>query len=152
MSHIKFYPKRKFVTLISIISLLVSCAMMFLSFHTFGLKTAIASFLSFGIFIFFIFPVFKNQVVAVKDNCIVLYSFGKGCDLSRDDLLEIVNRGGGIFSYRFKKGTSHFQISPHAYHNGEILENKLNDILFKQQRKLPNKTLKSDDYSSGHMN
>jgi len=109
---------------------------MFLSFYSLGLKAAIASLIFFGIFIFLIFPVLKNQVVEVKSNCIVLYSFGKGFDLGSEDLFEVVDRGKGIFSYRFEKGTFHFQISPRSYYDGEVLENHLKKIFSAQSIKL----------------
>ena len=72
----KFYPRRKFITFLGIFSIIVSAGMMFLSFHSFGLKTTIPALIFFGFFVFFIVPVIKNQVVGVTDNGIIIYNFG----------------------------------------------------------------------------
>jgi hypothetical protein len=130
MAHgnMKFYPNRKICLILSILSFLASCVMTFLIFSFIGLKSAVASLIFFGIFIFFVFPVLKNQVVDVHDNHIVLYSFGKGYELSPDNLIEVAVRDSGIVSFRFEKGTSRFQISPCSYYCSETLERKLNGI------------------------
>ena len=105
--------------------------MLLSAYYSFGFKSIIAlgiSFITFCIFIFFIFPIIKNQVVDVEDNYIILYSFKKGFELDNDDLTEVINRWGGLVSYRFKKGSLRFQISPLAYYNGAILEKKFSDM------------------------
>jgi hypothetical protein len=120
----KFYPKRKLITFLGIFSIIVSAVMMFLSFHSFSLKTTISALIFFGIFVYLIIPVIKNQMVDVKNNGIIIYNFGKGYELGSDDLFEIVSRKGGALSYRFQKGTYRFQISPCGYYNGKLLQEK----------------------------
>ena len=90
----KFYPKRKFIAFLGIFSFIVSAGMTFLSFHSFGLKSTIPALIFFGIFVFLIIPVIKNQVVDVKDNGIIIYNFGKGFELGSDDLFEVARKMG----------------------------------------------------------
>ena len=124
----KFYPKRKFIAFLGIFSFIVSAGMTFLSFHSFGLKSTIPALIFFGIFVFLIIPVIKNQVVDVKDNGIIIYNFGKGFELGSDDLFEVARRKGGALSYRFQKGTYRFQISPCAYYNAKLLQDKFSNF------------------------
>ncbi len=123
----KFYPKRKFIAFLGIFSIIVSAGMTFLSFHSFDLKTTIPALIFFGIFVFLIFPVIKNQVVDVKNNGIIIYNFGKGFELGSDDLFEVVRRKGGALSYRFQKGI-YFQISPCGYYNDKLLQEKFSNL------------------------
>ena len=120
----KFYPKINFFAFLGIFSIIVSAGMMTLSFHSFGLKTTIPALIFFGIFVFLIIPVIKNQVVDVRDNGIIIYNFGKGFELGSEDLFEVVSRKGGALSYRFQKGTYRFQITPCVYYNSELLQEK----------------------------
>ena len=124
----KFHPKRKFIAFLGIFSIIVSAGLAFLSFHSLGFKTTIPALIFFGIFVFLIIPVIKNQVVDVEDNGIVIYNFGKGFELGSDDLFEVVRRKGGALSYRFQKGTYRFQISPCGYYNGKLLQDKLRNF------------------------
>ncbi|MCK4619852.1 MAG: hypothetical protein KAT52_07880 [Desulfobacterales bacterium] len=123
----KFYPRRKFITFLGIFSIIVSAGMMFLSFHSFGLKTTIPALIFFGFFVFFIVPVIKNQVVGVKNNGIIIYNFGKGFEMGSDELFE-VSRKRGVLSYRFQKGTYRFQISPCGYYKGKLLQEKFSNL------------------------
>ncbi len=124
----KFYPRRKFIAFLGIFSIIVSAGMTFLSFHSFDLKATILAFIFFGIFVFLIFPVIKNQVVDVKKNSIILYNFGKGFELGSDDLFEVVRRKGGTLSYRFQKGIYRFQISPSCYYNDKLFQKKISNL------------------------
>jgi len=124
----KFYPRRKFIIFLGIFAIVVSAGMMFLSFHSFGLKSAIPALMFFGFFVYFIVPVIKNQVVAVKDNGIIIYNFGKGFEVGSNELFEVVNRKRGVLSYRFQKGTYRFQISPCGYYKGKLLQEKFNNL------------------------
>ena len=124
----KFYPKRKFIAFLGIFSLIVSAGMTFLSFHSFDFKTSIPALIFFGIFVFLIFPVIKNQVVDVKNNGIIIYNFGKCFELGSDDLFEVARRKGGALSYRFQKGIYRFQISPCGYYNDKLLQEKFSNF------------------------
>ena len=124
----KFYPKRKLITFLGIFSIIVSAGLMFLSLHWLDLRTTIPALIFFGIFVFLIIPVIKNQVVDVKDNGIIIYNFGKGFELGADDLFEVVSRKGGALSYRFQQGTYRFQISPCGYYNDKLLQEKFCNI------------------------
>ncbi len=126
----KFYPKRKFIAFLGIFSIIVSARMTFLSFDSFNLKTTIPALIFFGIFVFLIFPVIKNQVVDVKNNGIIIYNFGKGFELGSDDLFEVVRRKGGTLSYRFQKGSYPFQISPCNYYNDKLLQEKFSNFFW----------------------
>ena len=99
----KFYPRRKFIAFLGIFSIIVSAGMTFLSFPSFDLKITIPALIFFGIFVFLIFPVIKNQVVDVKNNGIIINNFGKGFELSSDDLFEVVRRKGGCFVISLSK-------------------------------------------------
>jgi hypothetical protein len=57
----KFHPKRKFIVFLGIFSIIVSAGLAFLSFHSLGFKTTIPALIFFGIFVFLIIPVIKNQ-------------------------------------------------------------------------------------------
>jgi hypothetical protein len=124
----KFYPRRKFIIFLGTFSIIVSAIMTFSSFHSFGLNTTIPALIFFGVFVYLIVPVIKNQVVDVKDNSIIIYNFGKGFELGSDDLFEIVSRKGRALSYRFQKGTYRFQISPCGYYNGKLLQEKFSNL------------------------
>ena len=124
----RFYPKRKFIAFLGTFSIIVSAGMVFLSFHSFDLKTTILALIFFGIFVFLIFPVIKNQVVDVKNDSIIIYNFGKGFDLGSDDLFEVVKRKRGILSYRFQKGIYRFQISPWGYYNDKLLQERFSNL------------------------
>ncbi|MCD6355890.1 MAG: hypothetical protein J7L66_01285 [Anaerolineaceae bacterium] len=124
----KFYPKRRFITFWAFFSLIVSCGMMLLSFHSFGLATIISALLFFTIFVFLIIPVIKNQVVDVHGRGIIIFNYGKGLEFNSNDLFEIVSRKGGVLSYRFKKGTYRFQISPCGYYDGKNLQDQFNEL------------------------
>ena len=114
-----------------ILSLIISLGMVFLSFYSYGIKTAIPAITFFVFFLFLIIPVIKNQVVDVKNNGIIVYNFGKSFELRFENLLEVVFRKRGAISYRFQKGAYHFQITPFAYYDGELLQAKF-ESLFKR--------------------
>jgi len=124
----KFYPRRKFITFMGIFSIILSAGMMFLSFNSFSLKTTIPGLIFFGLFVFFIVPVIKNQVVGVKNNGIIIYNFGKGFEVGLDELFEVVSRKRGVLSYRFQKGTYRFQISPVGYYKSKLLQKKFSNL------------------------
>ncbi|MGM0453383.1 MAG: hypothetical protein ACQERN_09490, partial [Thermodesulfobacteriota bacterium] len=93
------------------------------------LKTVIAAIAFFGLFVFFAFPVLKNQIIEVTNKSIILYNFGYGIELKPDDLYKVIKRKGRISSYRFQRGGYRFQISPSGYYNAEKLQ-ELFDKLF----------------------
>jgi len=111
-----------------IFSIILSAGMMFLSFNSFSLKTTIPGLIFFGLFVFFIVPVIKNQVVGVKNNGIIIYNFGKGFEVGLDELFEVVSRKRGVLSYRFQKGTYRFQISPVGYYKSKLLQKKFSNL------------------------
>jgi len=126
----KFYPNRKspiFFCLFLILSFFVS---QYFVISSFNLIILILSILFFGMFIFFLLPIIKNQIVEVKDNHIILFNFGKCIELWPKNLYEIVDRKNGLISYRFIKGSSRYQISPCGYYDSKLLQSHFKKLFW----------------------
>ena len=130
----KFHPKRKFITVSATLSFFLFVYLTYSAFILPELKTVIAAIVFFGLFVFFAFPVLKNQIVEVKDKGIILYNFGHGIELKKNDLYQVIIRKSGIFSYRFRRGGYRFQISPSGYHDGEQLQESFDKLFGKIYR------------------
>ena len=131
-----FYPNRKITGTFGLLSIIACAVLLYLSFLSFSLTTAIPSLIFFGLLIFFIFPVVKNQVVDVRDDHIILFNFGKSFKLYPENPYEIVERKAGFLSYRFRIGTSRFQISPCGYYESKRFQTEFSKMFFGGQRGL----------------
>ena len=75
-----------------------------------------------GMFIFLFMPILKNQKLIVSDEDIKLFTFGRMNRLIFcQHLREIVVKENEIVSYRFEKSGKHYQVSPGAYYDSEVL-------------------------------
>jgi hypothetical protein len=75
-----------------------------------------------GMFIFLFMPFLKNQKLIVSDEDIKLFTFGRMNKLLFcQHLREIVVKENEIVSYRFEKSGKHYQVSPGAYYDSEVL-------------------------------
>ena len=75
-----------------------------------------------GMFIFLFMPFLKNQKLIVSGEDIKLFTFGRMNKLLFcQHLREIVVKEDEIVSYRFEKSGKHYQVSPGAYYDSEVL-------------------------------
>jgi len=82
------------------------------------LSYAIIAALTLCIAVYQLVPMFRNQIVEVVENSIIISSFGKKTTLTKADLESIEYHNNCIASYQFNKGNRYYQITPIAYTNG----------------------------------
>lgn len=92
--------------------------------------TLFSSIILLMIAVYFIGPVIRNQIIEIAGKGILLYSFGRKIELDSANLYEIVIRGNGTKSYRFRKNRFEYQVTPRAYHDRIQLQEQF-DRLFK---------------------
>jgi hypothetical protein len=68
---------------------------------------------------------FRNPIVSVVDDGILLCTFGNVAKLTVENLYAIKYNKDGIASYKFKKYGKYYQVTPLPYINGE---NMLSDF------------------------
>ena len=126
-----FYPNRRLAFIIAITCLAASLGLASLSFRQIDILALLGSAVMLGISWFFFVPIIKNQTVEFIDgDKIIIGNFGKMITIDVNDLYQILKRSDGAISYRFHKADFQCQITPHAYHQAEILQEHL-DCLFK---------------------
>jgi hypothetical protein len=128
--HLVYYPSyRKRATVYGIISL-IGVILLGYEYHTTS-RTIYAIFESIAIVlsIFTLAPVLRNLVVTIEDNIITVNWYYKKYHFTADDFAMIVERTGGIVSFRFFKSSGLHQITPSIYTNGDEMQRELVEIL-----------------------
>jgi hypothetical protein len=82
-----------------------------------------------GASVFLLVPFFRNQVIQIADERIILHAFGKTTELRAENFLGLVCRKNGVISYRFSKGRRGYQVTPHAYYNAEKLREMISRMV-----------------------
>ena len=97
-------------------------------FQHFNLLALLGSGVTFGLSLFFLLPIIKNQTVEITDEGVVVSIFGTPMTLDVQDLYQVLKSRNGVISYRFEKGDVLCQITPYAYHDAEILQEHFSRI------------------------
>ena len=124
----KFYPRIKSLFVVTALCLTSFIGLTYLLFQHFNLGTLLGSAVTFGLSLFFLVPIMKNQTVEVTDEGLVVSMFGTTMTLEVQDLFQVLKRRNGDISYRFEKGDVQCQITPYAYHDAEMLQEHFNRI------------------------
>lgn len=113
-----FYPPRKILGTFGAIFLGLSLFAFYRYSQAHRFSFAIIAFLSLCIAIYQLGPVFRNQVVEIVSDGIIISTFGKKTALTKADLYNIEYHHNCIASYQFNQGEQYYQITPIAYTNG----------------------------------
>ena len=124
----KFYPRLKPFFVVTALCLTSFIGLTYLLFQHFNLGTLLGSTVAFGLSLFFLVPIMKNQTVEVTDEGLVVSIFGTAMTLEVQDLYQVLKERDGAISYRFEKGDVLCQITPYAYHDAEILQEHFSRI------------------------
>jgi hypothetical protein len=122
----KFYPHTSSLRIIFVFCLLAGMGLAYLFWQQSNVLTLLSSVTMFGIALFFFVPVIKNQTVEFIDEDLVISSFGRIVTLDVNNLYQVIKRRDGTISYRFEKDDFICQVTPSAYHEGEILQEQFN--------------------------
>ena len=118
----KFYPRIRSLFVVTALCLTSFIGLTYLLFQQFNLLALLGSGVTFGLSLFFLFQIMKNQTVEFTDEGVVVSIFGTPITLDVQDLYQVLKRRNGDISYRFEKGDVLCQITPYAYHDAEILQ------------------------------
>ncbi len=118
----KFYPLKRSLFVVTALCLTSFIGLTYLLFQQFNLLTLLGSGVTFGLSLFFLVPIMKNQTVEITDRGVVVSIFGTPITLDVQDLYQVLKSRDGVVSYRFEKGDVLCQITPYAYHDAEILQ------------------------------
>ncbi len=125
-----FYPRRKGIGALGFCALVLST---FLVWHCLaaekGLLLVVCSIVMIGVSVFLLVPFFRNQIIQIGDEKLILYFFGKTTELRAENFTGLVCRKNGVISYRFSKGWRGYQVTPHAYYNGEKLRGMISRMV-----------------------
>ena len=124
----KFYPLKRSLFVVTALCLTSFIGLTYLLFQQFNLFALLGSGVTFGLSLFFLFPIMKNQTVEITDRGVVVSMFGTPITLEVQDLYQVLKRRNGDISYRFEKGDVLCQITPYAYHDAEILQEHFSRI------------------------
>ena len=125
-----FYPRRKEIGVLGCCALVLSAFLVWLCLATEdGLLLEVCSIVMIGASVFLLVPFFRNQVVQIAEEELILYIFGKRIVLRAENFVGLVYRKNGVTSYRFLKGQRGYQVTPHAYRNAEKLREMLSRMV-----------------------
>ena len=119
-----FYPFRKTVGTVGFLDLGLGLILTYQYFTTHLIAYAICAVAAFGLAVFILVPVFRNQVVEIINDSIIVDIFGERNYLTIDHLTEIRRKKDGTNSYRFTKQGSRFQVTPYGYSDKEIMSSE----------------------------
>ena len=117
-----FFPHRKEVGIIGSCFLAVSLLLCYRFLETRQVLYAGLDLITVVISIYLLGPFFRNPIVDIVEDAIVLHSFWKKYKLLPDDLDEIVHHKNGGISYQFSTDESFFRVTPKGYYNGEEMQ------------------------------
>ena len=80
---------------------------------------AVGALTAIGLSVFILVPVFRNQVVEIINDSIIIHAFREKSYLTIDNLTEIRRNKDGSNSYRFSKQGVRFQVTPSGYSDKE---------------------------------
>ena len=110
-----YYPSRKIIGTLGFFDLALSLILIYQYLATYKIGYAICSALAIGLAVFILVPVFRNQVVEIINDGIIVQAFGEKNYLNIDNLVEIRRNKDGSNSYRFSKNGIRFQVTPSGY-------------------------------------
>lgn len=114
-----FYPSRKIVGILGFFDLALSLVLTYQYLVTFKIVYAICDVVAIGLSVFILVPVFRNQIVEVINDSIIVHAFGEKNYLTIDNLTGIRHNKDGSNSYRFTKQGNRFQVTPSGYSDKE---------------------------------
>ena len=115
----RYYPSRKIVGTLGFFDIGLSLVLTYQYLATYKIVYAICAVVAIGLAIFILVPVFRNQVVEVINDSIIVHTFGERNYLTLDNLTEIRRNKDGSNSYRFSKQGNRFQVTPSGYSDKE---------------------------------
>jgi hypothetical protein len=125
-----FYPRRKGIGVLGFCVLALGT---FLVWHFLaaekGFLLVVCSIVMIGISVFLLVPFFRNQVVQIDEEKLILHAFGKTTELRAENFIGLVCRRNGVISYRFSKGWRGYQVTPHAYYDAEKLREMISSMV-----------------------
>ena len=124
----KFYPFRKTVGIIGFLDVALGLILTYQYFTTHLIVYAICAVAAIGLAVFILVPVFRNQIVEIINDSIIVDTFGERNYLTVDHLTEIRRKKDGTNSYRFSKQGSRFQVTPYGYSDKEIMSSEFKRI------------------------
>jgi len=122
MTTLKFHPARKRVAFFAMACLVIGITAAYGFLHSHSVLMAVCSGVAVVGFLFLLGPVLRNQTVEVGQDCIIVRTFGRPFELKAEHLVEVVRRKNGAMSYRFQAGNQHYQVTPLAYGDADIIQ------------------------------
>jgi hypothetical protein len=113
-----FYPPRKVIGTFGTVFLGLSLLAFYRYSHFHKLSYAIIAALTLCISVYQLMPVFRNQIVEITSDGIIISSFGKKTVLTKANLHNIEYNHTCIASYQFNLGKQYYLVTPAAYTNG----------------------------------
>ena len=114
-----YYPARKAVGILGFLDLTLALILAYQFLTTHLIVYAICAVAAIGLAVFILVPVFRNQVVEIINDSIIVNTFGERNYLTIDNLTGIRRNKDGTNSYRFSKQGSRFQVTPCGYSDKE---------------------------------
>ena len=125
-----FYPHRKELGVLGCCALVLSAFLVWLCLAAEnGLLLVVCSIVMIGASVFLLVPFFRNQVIQITEEKLILHVFGRTTELRAENFVGLVCRKNGVISYRFSKGRRGYQVTPHAYHNAEKLREMISRMV-----------------------
>ena len=96
----KFYPLIKPLVFLTALFLVCFIGLTYLCWQNFNIGTLLGSTVTFGLSLFFLVPIIKNQTVEITDRGLIVTIFGTAINLEDQDLYQVLKRRNGDISYR----------------------------------------------------
>ena len=131
----EYVPRLKFVTIVSVISFAFAVFFFRQWQNTNSLIYLVLFFISFAVFVFFLYPIFLNQKVKIEDGKVTfIHRMKKPLTVKiSESLFEIVTKADQPVSFRFRSGRRRTQLSPVSYKNGDKLLKLLMERIKKEK-------------------
>jgi hypothetical protein len=114
-----FYPSRKIVGILGFFDFALALVLTYEYLVTYKIIYALCDVAAIGLSVFILVPVFRNQMVEVINDSIIVHAFGEKNYLTIDNLTGIRHNKDGSNSYRFTKQGNRFQVTPSGYSDKE---------------------------------
>ena len=128
VDKITFFPHRKEVGIIGLCFFAVSILLCYRFFETRHVLYVLLALVTVVISIYLLGPFFRNPVVDIIDDAIILHSFWKKHELASENFYGIVHHKDGGISYQFSKGKGLFRVTPKGYYDGDDMQIIFNKI------------------------
>jgi hypothetical protein len=116
-----FYPPRKVLGTFGMVFFGLSLFAFYRYSQVHKSSYAIISTLTLCISVYQLMPVFRNQIVEITPDGIIISSFGKKTELTKAHLYNIEYNHTCIASYQFNQGKQYYQVTPAAYTHGIVM-------------------------------